>query len=615
MSSDQLLDLSITKPDFESYAAKLEGNLINRGSWTDIYPEATGETLIHYNSAIGTVDQWAIEKAFKENFITTATNDSSIYACARMLGIRISRKIPGIQKCYLMRVNKINQPITGSLVVNEYSQFYVNDSIPFFNRILLNFVDTTNELNSVLLCQGLVLTKTFVSDGSPFIQIVLPALSPFSISDLDLKVTVNGEPWETIYDGLWRYGLTSKVVSDSTLGNGDVILQFGNGLNGMIPPSGSEIIITYVETLGSKQSLIANLSPVTSAITLNGFILEGAIVKDSSVNLIDINIGSCAVSLSSLTDSMIKASLPLGYSWSISTIGLQLDGNPGLGLVVGVSGREATLSVVAAFNTFILPIGTWTLSIPSTGYDEKPPAYYKTIAPSLRRAGSSAVTPQDHASIFLSYPGVSDVLVRTEKDLYYKQSIAKSPGTIANEVASGTYTGIDTYEIVNSPHSALLNVIWVSILTQTGTQLSSIEKTELAKWFDTKQFSGSIIRFQDPVPNYITLSADLWCSQQADPVYVKNKADVIIRDLFKTDKAILSKRITTSDISKALIKNLGSDLDSYSLYFVSDLGVRTVLTDDYLIPTDAGINSIGFPTPPGYLALYNLTLNSNTTSR
>jgi hypothetical protein len=615
MSSDQLLDLSNTKPDFESYVQKLQENLINRGSWTDIYPEATGETLIHYNAAVGTVDQWAIEKGFKEAFITTASNDSSIYACTRMLGVRISRKIPGIQKCYLTRVNKVNMPIQGSLVVGEYSQFYVNDAIPFFNRVLLNFVDTANELNNIQLCQGLVLTKTFVSDGSQFIQIVLPSLSPFSISDIDLKVMVNGELWETIYDGLWRYGLSSKVVSDSTLGNGDVILQFGNGVNGVIPPAGAEIIITYVETLGSKQSLIANLSPVSSAITLDGFLLEGAIVKDNSVNLVDINIGSCEVSLTSLTDSMVKAFLPLGYSWNISTMGLQLDGNPGLGLIVGVSGREATVSIVSAFSTKVLPAGTWTLSIPSTGYDEKTSLYYKTIAPSLKRAGNRAVTPTDHSSIFLSYPGVSDVLVRTEKDLYYKQTIAKSPGTIANEIALGIYDGIPTYEIVNAPHPALLNVIWVSILTQTGTQLTTPEKQELATWFTTKQFSGSILKFQDPVPNYVSLRADLWCNSQVDPVYVRNKADVLIRDMFKTDKAVLSKRITTSDIYKALTKGLPTELDSVSLYSVSDLGVSSPLVDSHLIPTDAGINATGFPTPPGYLALYALTLNSSTTSR
>jgi hypothetical protein len=210
---------------------------------------------------------------------------------------------------------------------------------------------------------------------------------------------------------------------------------------------------------------------------------------------------------------------------------------------------------------------------------------------------------------------VSDVLVRTEKDLYYKQTIAKSPGTIANEIALGIYDGIPTYEIVNAPHPALLNVIWVSILTQTGTQLTTPEKQELATWFTTKQFSGSILKFQDPVPNYVSLRADLWCNSQVDPVYVRNKADVLIRDMFKTDKAVLSKRITTSDIYKALTKGLPTELDSVSLYSVSDLGVSSPLVDSHLIPTDAGINATGFPTPPGYLALYALTLNSSTTSR
>jgi hypothetical protein len=609
------LDLSNTKPDFESFVSVLETNLQNRGSWTDILPESTGETLIHYNAAIGTMDQWAIEKAFKEAFISTATNDSSIYASARMLGVRISRKLPGTQKCFLMRINKINSAIISSLVVNEYSQFYINDSVPFFNRTLLNFIDTSNELPSVQLHQGQVLTKTFISSGQPFIQIVLPSLSPFSISDSDVQVYVNNVRWTTIQDGLWRYGIDSKVVEDATLGNGDVILQFGNGINGVIPTAGQEIKIVYVETLGTTQALIANGSAVSSAMPLDGFILEGNVIKDNSISLTNLQINSCEINLSSLTDTIIKAYLPLGYSWNVVCVGLQLDGSPGLGLIVGVSGREATISVVTTFASQVLPQATWTLSIPATGYDEKPSSYYKIMAPSLKRAGNRAVTPADHASIFLSYPGISDVLIRTEKDLHYKTQIAKSANVIAQEILAGDHVS-DYYEIVNAPHPSLYSVIWVSLLTQTDTNLTESELTELRAWFSTRQLTGSIIKFQNPEKNWIKLKVDLRCSVQVDPTYVKNKAEVILRAMFKTDKPVLSKRITVSDVYKNLAEGLGTNLDSCSLFFVTAADEVVPLTDAHLIPTDAGLSATGFPTPPGYLALDpNLVINSTTTSR
>jgi hypothetical protein len=617
MGTEYLLDLSNTKPDFESFVSKLQSNLKNRESWTDLSLDSTGQTLIDYNAAIGTLDQWAIEKAFKESFLGTATRDSSIYACARMLGVRISRKLPGVQKCNLTRVNKVNLPITSALEISAYNQFYINDSIPFFNRTILNFIAANNELNSIQLNQGLVLTKTLISDGSPFLQVTLTSLSPFSISDSDVSVTVDGNTWDTIQDGLWRYGINDTKVEDSTLGNGDVILQFGNGVNGKIPPSGSIIKITYVETLGSKQSLIANYSPITSAFTQDGFIIEGEVIKDNSVNLANINIAACQLSLSSTTDPILKVSLPVGYNWDLTTLGLQLDGSPGLGLIVSIQGRVATLSIVSTFSDLVLPAGSWTLSLPATGYDEKSSDYYKVISPSLRKAGNRAVTPSDHSALFLSYPGISDVLVRTEKDLHPVIQATKSPNTIAREIALGIHTS-DTYEIIASPHPALYNVIWVSLLTQTGVTLSESEKLELLDWFSEKQLSGSIVRIQDPVKKEIALYITLRCNLSIDPILAKNTARALILDVFKTNKRVLSKRVTVSDLYSVLSDKMSVELDSFEIFYLELLTSNPIpLTDEHLIPEDAGISANGFPTPPGYLSLTesSLLIESYTTNR
>jgi len=605
------LDLSTTKPDFDSLVAELEINLKNRDSWKDLYLEATGETLIHFNAAIGAMSQWAIEKAFKEAFIGTATLDSSIYAGTRGLGVRITRKTPGVQLCTLQRINKVNMPIRTSLTVPAYSQLYINSSIPFFNRSVLNFSGTIDTLFEVMLHQGQVMSKTYLSDGSPFQQFILPSLGTMSISDVDIYVTVNGIQWEVITDGLWHHGINEKVALDSTLGSGDVLLQFGNGFNGAIPPQGSVINVVYVETLGSSQTLIANNTSVELNTQIEGFVLEGFVTKQKQTSLISSVLTGLKVELSSIKDPICKAYLQGSNTWDKSFNGLQLESVVGgMALITGVDGNVISLSIVSPFISRTLNPGEWNITVPVTGYDEKPASYYQILSPSLGKAENRAVTPADHFAIFLSYPGISDVLVRTEKDFIVRT-------TIPNVNSAGVTLGPD-FVITENPHPAFFNVIWVTVLTQSGTPLTETEKQVLLDWFSAKQLSGTRIRMQDPTVDSVSLNIELRVSAIADATAIKNKAEVLVREMFSTNKPLLSKRIKVSDIYKTLTQGLGTQLDSCEVSkLITHAGalVKAPISDADLSPTLASIDRFGVPTPPGFLKLETLLLSAVVSER
>jgi hypothetical protein len=614
------IDLSGIKPDFEAISSALQTNLKTRDSWKDLYVDATGQTLIHFNSAIGTMDQWAIEKALKEAFLGTADVDSSIYAGTRMLGVRISRKIPGTQICKVQRINKVNLPIDGTLVIPEYSQFYIGGNTPFFNRSVLNFVNYTDTLNNVQLNQGQVVVKNYVSDGQAFQQLIIPALSPMSISEYDVVVHVNNVAWTTIQDGLWHYKFGDTVVSDSTLGNGDLILQFGNGVNGAIPPLGANVTITYVETLGAKQTLIANASEVVSAAQINGFVLKGSVTKEQGINLITGGFNQLDITLSSITEPLAKAYLMNGYPWDVNFMGLQLECSGGSAMITGVNANVLSLSVVTPFASTVLTAGSWSITVPATGLDEKPAIYYKVLAPDMNKANNRAVTPPDHKAIFLSYPGISDVLVRTEKDLKKITRVAKTFDAIAKERELGVYNNIDYYEIVTDPHPAFFNMVWASLLTQNGIPLTDLEMTELLNWFSKKQFTGSRIRLQQPSKFLVNLYIELKCLTGIDPVIVRSRAEFLITDMFSTAKPMLSKKVTVSDIYKVLNKGLENQLDSCSvtkLISANTDGTYTTapLTNTDLTPGDASLDAFGFPLPPEYLSLNNLVIISALTDR
>jgi hypothetical protein len=65
-----------------------------------------------------------------------------------------------------------------------------------------------------------------------------------------IEVTVNGEFWE-VKNHIYELLPDEKAVTIQTSFNGGLIIKFGNGNYGLVPPLNSEIKVNYVETDGS----------------------------------------------------------------------------------------------------------------------------------------------------------------------------------------------------------------------------------------------------------------------------------------------------------------------------------------------------------------------------
>lgn len=683
MPTNTVLDLTKVKPDFYDLVSALQGELKNRDSWVDVYPGATGQTLIEFMSAIGMFNQWSIEKALREAFLHTANRSSSIYSIARMLGVRIARKLPGIHTATMTRTNVSGFPITTALSIAPYSQFFV-DGVPYFNRSSFMFQTASDTIDGVFLHQGTVYQKEYISDGTAFQQFIIPSLSPMSVSDADVYVLVDGEPWEIIQDGLWHYDATSKVVSDETLGNGDVMLQFGNGYNGVIPQINAKITVLYAETLGAKTNLIPAGSRVTAASQFDNQILKGVVTKENIVNNINNTLANLPLNISSVTSAIPTASLPVGNYWSQNHIGLQLeDGKGGLALVTTIHQNVAKLAIVNSFRSNNMAPGTWSLTTPSVGADEKPASYYKIIAPYLFRSNGRAITVDDHYALCLSYPGVSDVLIKTERDLLEtyriwinpypgmpeinfisEQSLADNtslstsdfgrnfilmnsasdynialPSALGNEgmfigfIADahlqrrvnidsgiGAVETLDHFVVISdgvrwnkiryvetqrSSHPELMNVIWVTILTESGIQWSSADWADFLSWFSQFQLAGTMIKPQNPNKELVNITMRVMCRQNANLGDIEYQARNIVTDIFAPNKPMINKRISLSDITAALKSSI-SDIDY----------VEILSPTKDMVPTPTTIHPVtGAPSAPNYLALNQLIVNVDYTDR
>lgn len=239
------LQLSSIRPDFEDIVEQLQSVLSGYSSWQDLLTSSTGQTLIEFNAAIGAYAQYAVESAFQETFPLTAKNDSSIYAIAQMLGIRLVRKAPA----------EITVDISAPAptVIPAYSQFSGSGSV-FFNRNAIS-IDSTPQ--SVKLYQGQVQVINISGLGTDY-QIFLTPEKDFNLSDADTKVALNGESIAVTRAGLWQLKNIEGVLDDTTP-DGRLGILFGNDEYGTKPLPSDVITISYVVTSGEDgNNLVTN---------------------------------------------------------------------------------------------------------------------------------------------------------------------------------------------------------------------------------------------------------------------------------------------------------------------------------------------------------------------
>lgn len=261
--------LSTTKPDFQSLCLQLQLYLSTKDAWVDQQTSATGQSIVEAVASVGAFNQFAAEMNFREAFLYTAQRDSSIYACADLLGVHVQRKTPAKAPCIFQRTGNVSQP----LLIPRLSVFQINN-VNFFNRDPISFLPNSAVSNEVFLYCGDLRTQTFQGKSTSFQELSLNEPS-FVVSDDDVYVIVSntstGEStaWTKSVDGLWIADSDDTVYYDRTNGLGDVVLTFGDGTHGVIPSLGLEIKITYAVTNGSTGNNGGSNLPVSYALDSN----------------------------------------------------------------------------------------------------------------------------------------------------------------------------------------------------------------------------------------------------------------------------------------------------------------------------------------------------------
>lgn len=229
--------------------------------WTPSSEGDFGVLMIELLAYVGDILSYYVDRAQNEAYLTTATQMHSILNIAQLLGYTPSGGVPAQGT-----VTFITDAKGGAVTVPKGTQLasaYIQaiDGQVVFETTAAVTVPASGGTASVGVVEGQTITdpttggplKIGESDGTPDQQYQFP--NP-KVYDNTQSVYVNGVQW-TIVQYLIDYGPTDTVCSLFTDANGYTWVQFGDGLNGMIPPIGMDISVEYRIGVGSAGNLAA----------------------------------------------------------------------------------------------------------------------------------------------------------------------------------------------------------------------------------------------------------------------------------------------------------------------------------------------------------------------
>lgn len=240
------MKLSSLLPDFQDIVDQLTSELQTRSSWKDILTSSTGQTLIEFMAAIGTMQLNELERSIQEIYLNTAVNRSSIYAIANMLGVSPRRAV-GAEVLVTLQLPSL---LATSIPLPKYTKFTI-EGVPFFLTQDLTIPANTLLIKDIKLRQGSVSTTKFTSSGGKWQTFFIG--SNFTTDNEYIDMTVGQDPayWQKTSEPLWIYNSTDKVFRHVTNSDGQVSISLGNGTYGVVPNAGEVITLTSVESLGS----------------------------------------------------------------------------------------------------------------------------------------------------------------------------------------------------------------------------------------------------------------------------------------------------------------------------------------------------------------------------
>ena len=237
---------------------------------TNVAPEITDHSesnvlvvIVSIFSGIAEMLGYYIDNMARETFIATARRFSSGVKLAVMYNYRIQSSVMS----FVDLTVTFNSPATANYILTQGKVFQTSNGVIFFSDadVEINIGDT----EALLTCRQGVVTNG-VDLGLTDNSIDQTFFIHDEYADDTAQVKINGIIWERVDTFAYSTNIDKHFIVIVSIDK-KAYVQFGDGINGAIPPSGYPVIADFFITQGALGNVDANtITTINSTLNIPG---------------------------------------------------------------------------------------------------------------------------------------------------------------------------------------------------------------------------------------------------------------------------------------------------------------------------------------------------------
>jgi hypothetical protein len=213
--------------------------------------------LVDLWAYVADIQNYYLDRAYTESFLSTATQSASVHSLAKLLGYIPNPRVAATATVYVYNSSTTAKTIpAGTMFVVPGTA--TSDPIYFTTTSDSPVASTTTNASpaSVVVSEGRFVTETLTSNyslgaGGVFV------LSEKKVVPASITLTV-GTTTFTHTNRLTNVAADAPSFTTVTESSDNTSVVLGNGINGAVPTQGSTILATYRVGVGSKGNVAAN---------------------------------------------------------------------------------------------------------------------------------------------------------------------------------------------------------------------------------------------------------------------------------------------------------------------------------------------------------------------
>lgn len=282
------IQIDYTARDYEAIRAEMLKMAVQLlPEWTDKEPGDLGVTLIESMSYAYDILSYQLDRVQNESYLATAQTRESVINILRLIGYELAPATPATVGM-VIRTDEDNVTLPSGFTVKTEAtaqldslEFQLSEDVQLgvaglycvsyelakVTRIFNESAATDDRL--VFVAGKRIVEGVGISDGTADQVFLLPQ-SPVCLDLEGIQVTVNGDIYEarTSFIGTEP---TDYVFVYRFLANQEVVIKFGDGVNGRIPPTNGSIVASY-RINGGEETNRAGIGSIISFDSLQGVV-------------------------------------------------------------------------------------------------------------------------------------------------------------------------------------------------------------------------------------------------------------------------------------------------------------------------------------------------------